>query len=454
MARAAQAQAPDRLVVPLDGYVGLVAVLGLLGAIGLARLAWRVEPAWLLTAALILSAFNNHWDAFGLPSNAAPDRLLLVLGLVAIVARAPAARDRPVLRLEPVHALLALMLVWAVGSAIAAGTLTDRTALFGLLDRFAVPFVLVLVAPLAFRTARQRAILLSGLVALGAYLGLTALFETVGPRALVFPQFILDPAHGLHDGRARGPFLEANANGVALFTTAVAGVIAALTWRRWLWRAGASAVAVVCAAGLLFTLTRSVWLASIVSSLLVLAAAPRLRRLMLPAGVAGAVFVIALLAVVPGLEARAEQRKDASRSVSERKNVNAAALAMVRERPLTGFGWNTFRERNADYFPLLDDVPQTAELHLGIHNVALLFATELGLLGTLLYALSFAAVIGTAIVRRGPPTLDSWRAGLLAVAAFWVIVAMFAPIGQVFPLYITWLWAAVILGATPRPVAQ
>lgn len=454
MARAAPAQAPDRLVVPLDGYVGLVAVLGLLGAIGLARLAWSVEPAWLLTAALILSAFNNHWDAFGLPSNAAPDRLLLVLGLVAIVARAPAARDRPVIRLEPVHALLALTLVWAVGSAIAAGMLTDRTAMFGLLDRFAVPFALVLVAPLAFRTARQRAILLSGLVTFGGYLGLTALFETLGPPALVFPEFILDPSHGLHGGRARGPFIEANANGVGLFAAGVAAVIAAITWRRWFWRAGAIAVALLCAAGLLFTLTRSVWLASIMSSLLVLAAVPRLRRLMLPGVAVGAAFVIALLSLVPGLETRAEQRRDASRSVSERKNVNAAALAMVRERPLVGFGWNTFRERNADYFPLLDNVPQTAELHLGIHNVPLLFATELGLTGALLYVLSFAAVIGSAIVRRGPPALDPWRAGLLAVAAFWVIVAMFAPIGQVFPLYITWLWAAVILGARQHPGEQ
>ncbi|MGH2744262.1 MAG: O-antigen ligase family protein [Thermoleophilaceae bacterium] len=440
--------------MPLEGYLALVAVLGLLGAAALAYLAWRLDPAWLLTAALLLSVFNNHWDAFGLPSNAAPDRLFLIAGLAAVLLRAPAARDRPSLRPQPVHALLALTLLWAVGSAIAAGTLTDRTALFGLLDRFAVPFALVLVAPLAFRTARQRTILLSGLVAFGGYLGLTALFETLGPRALVFPQFILDPSHGLHGGRARGPFLEANANGVGLFAGGVAALVAASTWRSWLWRAAAIAVAVLCAAGLLFTLTRSVWLASIVSTLLVLTAAPRLRPLTVPAVAAGAVFVIALLNFVPGLETRAQQRKDASRSVSERKNVNAAALAMVSERPIVGFGWSTFRERNAEYFPLLDDVPQTAELHLGIHNVPLLFATELGLMGTLLYVLSFAGVIGSAALGRGPPTLDPWRAGLLAVAVFWVVVALFAPIGQVFPLYITWLWAAVILGASRRPAER
>ena len=68
-----------------------------------------------------------------------------------------------------------------------------------MLDRLSlVGFVLFFVAPKAFREESDRHILLGTLVALGAYLGLTALFETVGPDALVVPDYISDPSVGTH----------------------------------------------------------------------------------------------------------------------------------------------------------------------------------------------------------------------------------------------------------------
>ena len=66
-----------------------------------------------------------------------------------------------------------------------------------------MPFLLYLVAPAAFATERQRTILLGTLAVVGAYLGATAFFEMIGPHSLVFPSFILNPALGNHDGRAR-----------------------------------------------------------------------------------------------------------------------------------------------------------------------------------------------------------------------------------------------------------
>jgi putative inorganic carbon (hco3(-)) transporter len=428
------------------GHAGLVILLAVAGSLALLYLVWQLDPAWTLTAALVLSVFNNHWDALGVPPLIAPDRLLLVTALLAVVLRAVPVGDRPRVPLRPVHYLLGLTLAWAVGSAIAAEALRNPNAYFGLLDRFAVPFALFLLAPLVFRTPRQRAALLAALVAFGGYLGFTALFETLGPRALVFPRFILDPAQGIHEGRARGPFLEANANGFGLYAGAVASVLAVGTWKRPGWRVLAGGVAILCVIGLLFTMTRSVWLASAVATLAVTVSVQPLRRYAIPIAAGGTALIIALLALVPAVETRAEARKQAWRSVSERENVNAAALAMIRERPLLGFGWTTFRQHNADYFPLLEDVPQTAKRKLAIHNVFLLYTTELGLVGAALFCLSFALAIGGAIVRRGPPELDPWRIALLALALFWAAVAAFAPLGQVLPSYLPWLWAGVVEG--------
>src|SRR5919108_231279 len=337
------------------GYLPVAALVAVVALVALAVIAWHVDPAYVLIGALILSAFNNHWDAFGLPPSIAPDRFLLVAGLVAVLLRCPPARDRPDVPVRGVHVLLALFLAWAVGSAIAAGTLTESVCL-------------------------------------------------------------------------------------------VAAAIAFATWRRPAVRLAVGAVGLLCAAGLLLTLTRSVWIASVIASLTSLAVFRETRRLVIPAVAGTAALSIGLLAVFPQLEERAAERKDAQRSVSERRNVNAAALAMVGERPLLGFGWSTFRERNDEYFPLLDDVPQTAERRLGVHNVLLTFATELGLIGATLFALGFLVAVGRAVCSRGPPELRPWRIGLLAIALFWLVVGMFAPLGQVLPTFIPWLWAGIVLG--------
>jgi putative inorganic carbon (hco3(-)) transporter len=431
---------------PFGGYLALAALVAAVGLAALAIVAWHVDPAYLLIGALALSAFNNHWDAFGLPPLVTPDRFLLVAALGSVLLRSPAASNRPPVPMRGVHALLALFLAWAVGSAIAAGTLTESDGLFGIVDRFAVPFALFVLAPVIFRTARERRVLLGALVAFGAYLGLTALFETLGPRALVYPTFILDASYGYHGSRARGPFIEANANGVGLYVCLVAAAIAAATWREPAARIAAGVVGLLCAVGLLLTLTRSVWVASLLATLVSLAAFRETRRFVIPA-VAGIVALsLALLAVFPQLQELTAERTDAHRSVWERRNVNAAALAMVGERPLLGFGWSTFRERNDGYFPLLEDVPQVAQRRLAVHNVLLTFAIELGLIGAALFVLGFLLAVGGAVATRGPPELLPWRIGLLAIAIFWAVVAMFSPLGQVLPTLIPWLWAGIVLG--------
>lgn len=429
----------------------LVLVLSVLGSI--AYIAWNVEPVWLFGGALILSSFNNHWDAFGLPNLIAPDRMLLVGALAAVLLRAPPVRDRPPIELKPVHWLLGLTLLYAAGSAFAAGTITEPDAFFGLADRMAVPLAVLVLAPYAFRSARERRILLGMLVAFGAYLGLTALFETFGPKALVWPSFILDPAVGIHESRARGPFLEAAVNGFGLYVGAAAGAIAVASWRSVKWRAFAAGVTLFCSMGLLFTVTRSVWLAGVVATVVTMLAARELRRFLIPAAAGGAALVLALFAVDSSLRDDATERGGADRSVWERQNSNATAIAMIDERPVFGFGFSTFQRHSQDYFRLSEDVPvTTTRPHL--HNVFLLMGSELGLVGGLLFVFSFLLATGGAVVSRGPPDLYPWRLALLGIAVCWAVVAAFVPLGHVFPNLAPWLLAAVIMGGARGAVVE
>lgn len=446
-------------VVPYDAYVGrsligagALVVLSVAASVG--YVAWNTPPAWLLTGAVVLSPFNSNWGAFGFPGGFAPDRLLLLAALTGLVLRAPPARDRLALRLRPLHVLFAATVLWSIGSGIAAQTMGESESIFFVLDRLVVPMVVFAVAPLVFAEARHREVFLAAMVAMGAYVGLTTFFQAVGPQALVFPRFILDPSVGFHlrfgENRARGPFLEAGVNGMGLFVFAVASAIAVTTWRQPRARLLAGAVLVLCGLGLILTLTRAVWLAAIVATVVTLLAGRQTRRFAVPLLLAGAAAVAAALAIIPNLRDNVSDRQSSQRSVWERKDVDAAAVAMVLERPLLGFGLSTFNRENADFYPLLADTPQVAERRIGVHNVFLLVAVSTGLVGLLLFLASFGVAVGSALLTRGPPELAPWRLGLLAIAVFWLVEANFAPLGHVFADLLPFLWAGIVVAGGAR----
>jgi O-antigen ligase len=129
--------------------------------------------------------------------------------------------------------------------------------------------------------------------------------------------------------------------------------------------------------------------------------------------------------------------------VWDRYNLNRAALNMVEQRPLFGYGWGSFADRGTDFFELGPDYPLTAGVGTGVHSAVFSHLAELGLIGTFLWAASTILVPATAILRRGPPELAPWRAGLLAYAVFWWVVANFV-YPYMFSVLILWLFAGVL----------
>ena len=80
--------------------------------------------------------------------------------------------------------------------------------------KWLVPFVLYHLAGLVFidHVSIRRFEIFTMVVL--AYLSLTAIFFLLDARSLIYPRYILDESIGLHADRARGPFLQAVANGV------------------------------------------------------------------------------------------------------------------------------------------------------------------------------------------------------------------------------------------------
>jgi putative inorganic carbon (HCO3(-)) transporter len=413
-------------------YVPAVALLALVSG---AFVVWRVHPAYTLSAAIFLTPFAGHWPKLGLPGPLSPDRLLFVAAIGAVILRAPPIADRPRLRISGAHWLLAVASLYALGSALAAGTLLQAGGFLKILDAFGIlPFLAFLVAPLAFPTPYHRRVLLGTLVALGAYLGFTTLSDALNLDALVFPKYILDLNYGGHAGRGRGPFVDAVANGLALYTCAVACGIAVATWRTGGMRAVAVVVGLVCIVGTFLSLERSVWLGVVVGTTVAMLATRGTRAYFVPVVAAIGIAVTAAFFLLPGMSERAADRLDDKRMLWDRKNLDRAALNMVEARPLTGFGWARFTTYSEGYFEQADDYPITAagvshrnRHRFGVHNTPLTYAVDLGLTGLALWLLGLVFGVGGALATRGPPDLHAWRVGLLAVAMSFLVVVNSVP---------------------------
>jgi O-antigen ligase len=204
-------------------------------------------------------------------------------------------------------------------------------------------------------------------------------------------------------------------------------------------------VAILCLAGIIFTVTRQAWLGAAVGSLVGLGATPRLRPYAVPLVAGGVLLVLVSFAVIPGLQERAGSRANDQLPVWDRLNSDRAGVAMVAARPVLGFGWAKFFDESEPYYKQAATYPLTQVGQL--HSVFLSNAVELGLGGALIWAAGLIMAVGGAILRRGPPELEPWRVGLLAYATCWLVVSNFTPLGYTFGNYLLWVWAGLVGGA-------
>ena len=62
------------------------------------------------------------------------------------------------------------------------------------------------------------------------------------------------------------------------------------------------------------------------------------------------------------------------------------------------------------------------------------------------FAILIAAIVMPA-ARRGPPPIEPYRLGLIAIATAWFVQANFTPFDYAFDNYVVWLLAGIVAGA-------
>jgi putative inorganic carbon (hco3(-)) transporter len=303
------------------------------------------------------------------------NRISFALLLIAVVGRAVVLKHA-VLRLE--RASWPMIALTVVVSASMVGKPIDDDTWGVLAAKYIFPFTLFHLAGTVFAAEREIRRFEAFSLAVLSYLSLTAIAFLLGANALVFPKFILDPNIGYHVDRARGPFLQAVANGVSLNMLAL--LVLHAYRRRSLRGATTTAVLASVPIAILATMTRAVWL-SFAGSLLAILLFSKNRRLRLVFIVLLGLGVIGLAVVMntTHLGGALDDRMSESAPVEYRKAVYAGGWQMFLDRPLTGWGFHQMPAELPRY------VGELHEKVLYPHNTYLEVAVENGILGLTLY---------------------------------------------------------------------
>lgn len=322
----------------------------------------------------------------------------ILLGLTVLSLPWTRRRGVPWAALAPLCIPLGLYVLFLAGSVVAS--YDPRTSVRGLTEIFTLSTLLL--APLLVRDERRLRLVVDVLI------GVAALLACAGLAQYLY-------GYGDIDRRIRGPFSHyMTFSGFLLVADLLllAAMVYAGRWRS-LWRWGALAVINVALIG---SYTRGAWVALAVAiTVLVLARAPRLFALYVPAAV-----LLVALAPVPLLHRVISITDLRDPSNYDRLCMLEAGLAMVRERPLFGLGPELVERRYAIYRS--PSAPRYEVPHL--HNNLVQLAAERGLPALASYlglTLASAAVAWRLFRREGGrrgPRADLYVGVLLALLAF------------------------------------
>ena len=329
-------------------------------------------PSILYVAAMTVFLFRPP-DLFSFYA----DRIAFVVLVFFVALRTMALRDT-----VPFFAAISLPMLGLTGLAVLRVLREPFDAQIWsiIASKYIVPFALFHLAVLIFRGETQRKHFEIFAVVTLTYLVFIAIAFLADARSLIFPRFILDESLGFHPDRARGPFLQAVANGVSLNILGI--LVIALAQKR---KAIGSLLWLVLPLAVLATMTRAVWISFTVSTIVLgfRMVERRLQTICTLLAVTGLMAGLAIGFSDHSLKATLWDRTGERGPVEARLAVYDAGWAMFRERPFTGWapvGMYAELARRMEGYHLRT---------FYVHNTYLALLVEFGVPGLVLYGILF-----------------------------------------------------------------
>ena len=303
------------------------------------------------------------------------DRVAFIVLLSAVCLRFLLTRTRP----HTFPATWPILCLLALGLWGAATQPYDPQSWSLLAAKWIVPFVMFHIAGQLFDCEiKLRRLEVFCVIAL-AYLACVSIFSFLDLKSLIYPKFILDEGVGIHADRARGPLLQAVANGVMLN---ILGLLALHSFDRGrITRMTGAALFMAVPLALLATRTRAVWLGAITSVVLLALRGPGVlvRRTAVAYCVVGVLAGVAF--IFYDSDSRLADRLQDRSPVDFRMDMYRAGWQMFTEKPVTGWGSEEniqpeLRRRIRAFHP---------EYYV-FHNTYLELAVQRGVIGLGLYA--------------------------------------------------------------------
>ncbi|HBE68917.1 MAG TPA: hypothetical protein DDW52_12285 [Planctomycetaceae bacterium] len=355
-----------------------------------ASLLFRGRIEWVaLGVVLVGTLFGPQFYSFHLGIGMSFDRLLLIAGCTLCAVRLIQG-EVPVPKIRKSDIVLAVLCAWLMLSAVRAGSVPDgEPPTSRWMTFFLMPAILYALIRCGSLRQEDLNVLISAVIALGVYLGLTGVLEVAGLHALVFPRFIVDPNNWEFLGRARGPTLNPTGNGTILIT-AFAAALSRAVQRRQLEHTLYLIAAGVIGLGIVATLTRSVWLAGV---LVVGTFAWFHARRYLPAAgllaIAGVLLFSMIASQVDVLNIKRDKHlsaADAKKSVELRPVLAMVAWEMFKDKPLAGHGYGGYFAASPNYLTeRSQDAPFEMVRPYMQHNVLLSLLVDSGIVAVALF---------------------------------------------------------------------
>jgi putative inorganic carbon (HCO3(-)) transporter len=319
------------------------------------------------------------------------DRFAFVLLVFVVLLRSWTTRI-PIRIAGPVTWPLVGLLVLALCDALSQPY--DPETWGVLAAKWLVPLGLYVLAGHIFEDAQSRRKFEIFALLVLAYLCLIAILFMVGATQFIFPRYILDEGLGIHADRARGPFLQAVANGLALN---MLGLIAMDSFRRHrVPRVPAVLLLAALPLAIVATKTRAVWLSFAGSILWLMFFSPsrRLRRTCLCLVLGGGLALIPTLGLGDS-QLSLKERLEESGPVTFRMAVYQAGWEMFLQKPLSGWGSLAMQTE------LSSRITEFHQEQFFFHNTYLEILVQYGVIGLALYGWLVVRLFRLGRKRRG-----------------------------------------------------
>jgi O-antigen ligase len=366
------------------------------------------------------------------------DRVAFVVLVFLVLLRALAVHQLPRIASVLVFPMVGLTVL----ASVSAFTHPYQASAWSVMTaKYMVPFAMFWVAGMTFGDERSFRWLERFCLLVLAYLTFTAIMFLTGTHELIFPSYILDESIGINADRARGPFLQAVANGMTLN---ILGLLAIASYHRGrlrgIWAAGLLPLLVAIVA----TKTRAVWLSFAVSVmwLLLRERQKRLRSawsVLALAGVIGLLFILRVGETTGTLEDRLQDRH----TVEFRMAAYQAAWEMFLAEPLTGRGAVELKAE------LADRIRGFRGESFGTHNTYLEILLEHGIVGIALYGWLMVALFRLGRKRPADPSsVASLRRLWPLLLVVFLVNAIFVVMNYLFVNGLLFTFAGILAANT------